>query len=104
MNKHVMIEDIETVVRKMSSEQKNILIEKIKISGFYLMPWFFNPISKGLHIFVKEPKEGHPRAFNSYLPVGFIGKNAELVNLSRKFPEDYHSRLREIYYSIEKDK
>ena len=98
----IIIEDNERVVKCISKEQKGKLICKLKQEGFFVLPWFFNSVSPGLHVFVENPKDCYPMAFNSCLPAGFIGRHAELVNLFRPELDCYHKKLRKIYYSIEK--
>lgn len=100
-----MIEDIETVRRSLSKEQRKNLIAKIDSSGLFKVSplkifWF---IPFGWRVDVKNPKKEHPKSkfFKDYLPVGFIGRDAELVNLFEPFPEDYPSKLKKIYYKTE---
>ena len=55
---------------------------------------------------VADIKEGHPHYESEFkgplpYPVGFLDKGmAYLMNNDLIFPEDYHSRLREIYKSV----
>jgi len=88
-------------IRKIGTESKDSLIKKLEDSKFEVC---------GFTIYVKEPKSGHPMVGRHYLPVGGFIKERdkllnefytlEIVNLDEKFPEDYHSKLKEIYNSI----
>jgi hypothetical protein len=47
-------------------------------------------------------KEEHPKSFFGYLPIGFIGiSSVEIVNLNKKFPENYYPKFVKICYSID---
>ena len=95
----IMNEDIETVRRRLSKEQrKNLLAEIDSSELFKVSPIkLFWLIPFGWRVNVKNVKEGHPKSVFGYLPVGFIRRNAELVNLFESFPENYHAGLRKIY-------
>ncbi len=86
----------------LSFEQKKTLIEKIDSSEFFntsLCKFWFIPL--GLRVNVKNMKKEHPKSFFGYLPIGFIGRNSvELVNLDKKFPEDYYVMFIKICYSV----
>ena len=106
--KRFIIEDNEKVVKYLSKAQRQNLVKKVILSSdFFVLPWFLNPIFPGFRVYVKyfrddSKKEKHPTAFGSCLPVGFIGRHAELVNLAYPELDEYFSKLRKIYYSVEK--
>ncbi len=95
-----MVKSVEIIRKDLSLEQIRNIYIKLNESGFY--------VSDQDQIHVKNPKENHPKNLDWYLPIGYIStsysrkpKNyVELVNLNKKFPEDYHSKLREIFNSV----
>jgi hypothetical protein len=98
-----MIPPVIKIRKKLSSEQKKTLIKKLESSElFNTPPCKIGPISIGLRVNVKNIQKEHPKSFFGYLPIGFIGINSvELVNLDKKFPEDYYFMLAKICYSID---
>lgn len=88
-------------IGSLSSEQVDSLIKKLdeaEFEFFGLIIFWNRGISRADrvgHIYVKYPK--------CHLPVGFISAREDkkydfkLVNTDVEFPEDYHSKLREIY-------
>lgn len=100
------------IIGSLSGEQVDSLIEKLdeddfKFSGVIIFGnQKFSRADRVGPINVKYPKPNHPSFSECPLPVGFIlakedGKyEFELVNTDKKFPEDYHSRIREIYNLI----
>lgn len=85
-------------ITELTSEQREKLISKLERTEFELF---------GTSIYVKFPRVDHPKwGENNYLPVACVWKAKdellndiyffELVNTDEKFPEDYHSRLKEI--------
>ncbi len=96
-----MIEIIERVRNGLSSKQRKTLIKKLEFSGFTLSPWILGFLYPGWHVYVIDVKKEHPKFWGNYLPVGFIGKDyVEIVNLDGGVFDEYHSKLKKIYFSV----
>ncbi|VVB82012.1 Uncharacterised protein [uncultured archaeon] len=102
----------EKIKDNLNFDQKKTLLNKLNSSGFTI-----TSLGHVLLIDVKHPKKGHPKTQDKFLPVGQLriqfretdGKFTydgyspayfELVNLDKKFPEDYHSQLKRIASTI----
>lgn len=90
-------------IGNLSSTQLDSLIKKLDETGFKVSGLSTDKVGP---IDVKSPKPKHPSFSGCTLPVGFISIEEdvkykfELVNTDEKFPEDYHSKLRDIYQSL----
>lgn len=105
---------IEYVREDLSKEQRDNLVKILEHTKFKFVPAVLfdkhcRPVTINIGwVDVKEPKPDHPKFSSSPLPIGFIGANsknegkyyAKLVNTDKKFSEDYHPQLREIYLSV----
>jgi hypothetical protein len=61
----------------------------------------FTDNSNGQHVYVANPKEGHPRIEMHYLPVAFMRRFCtKLVNTDEPFLKPYHEELRRIHLSL----
>lgn len=104
--------NIEKIKDNLNYEQKKTLLDKLDSAGFKI-----TNLGHVLLIDVKNPKNGHPKTKDDFLPIGKIrfyfqemngttGFNDHcpsylaLINLNEKFPEDYHSKIRRIVLSI----
>ena len=87
---------IELVLDSLSIAQYARLINAVNQSGKFT-------VDKRGHVSPSSILSNHPKGAGSvgYLPVGLITDNrAQLLNIGAKFPQDYHTLLREIYNSL----
>jgi len=99
---------IEKIKDNLGFYQKKTLLNKLDSAGFKI-----TSLGHVLLIDVKNPKMGHPKNGDNFLPVGifryyfqetdgrlncndYCSSYLVLVNLDKKFLEDYHSRIRKI--------
>lgn len=105
-------EKTKSLLKNITFEQRKKLIDKLHSAGFK-----FVSLGHVGHVEVERPKKGHPQTEGKYLPVAsiryrfksvdnnmgydvFCDSYVELVNLDKKFPENYHAKLEAICVNI----
>ena len=71
------------------------LVAKLNERGYVI-----SEIGSGQSVFVANPREGHAKIYNHYLPVAFMRNlYSRLVNLDEPSLKEHHVKLREIFLS-----
>jgi hypothetical protein len=72
------------------------LVDRLNETGYVLLD-----VGSGQSVFVANPREGHAKIHDHYLPAAFMRSSyVRLVNLDEPSLKEHHTKLREIYLSL----